>query len=205
MNSFNKFNCDDNNWSSTCTDSGGANNSVTRKTLNYCEPLERRKKKKTRAKAPHTHTTHNTKKKKRKKKEHGKVSITSLLNSCSPSVTSIPASLTSLPHTQPRWQERWTLNAEQPRWQELHSHRWLNDWQCNSIQVQPTKKKKKVWKTQVKKTQWVIDINHIYMYNIYTAIQNMIFLTSGWTKGIDDLGGGGCQGGGGGEQLEGKG
>ena len=56
----------------------------------------------------------------------------------------------------------------------------------------------------MKKTQWVIDINHIYMYNIYTAIQNMIFLTSGWTKGIDDLGGG-VPGRGGGNSWKGKG
>lgn len=150
MNSFNKFNCDDNNWSSTCTDSGGANNSVTRKTLNYREPLERRKKKL----GPRLHTHTQCIIQKKKKKEHGKVSITSLLNSCSPSVTSIPALLTSLPHTQPRWQERWTLNAEQPRWQELHSHRWLND---NAIQYkynQPKKNKQKNKKQKFEKLKW---------------------------------------------------
>ena len=148
MNSFNKFNCDDNNWSSTCTDSGGANNSVTRKTLNYCEPLERRKKK-TRAKAPHTHTTHNTKK---KKKNMGRlVSHRCWILAAPAWLPSLPRSRLSHTHSHAgRNAERWTLNSHAGR-NFIHIDDWMTD---NAIQYKYNQPKKTNKKQKFEKLKW---------------------------------------------------
>lgn len=143
MNSFNKFNCDDNNWSSTCTDSGGANNSVTRKTLNYREPLERRKKKL--GPRLHTHTQRIIQKK--KKRNMGRlVSHRCWILAAPAWLPSLPRSRLSHTHSHAgRNAERWTLNSHAGR-NFIH----IDDWMTMQFNTSTTNQKKINKKTKNK-------------------------------------------------------
>ena len=145
MNSFNKFNRDDNNWSSTCTDSGGANNSVTRKTLNYCEPLERVKKTKKLGPRLHTHTQRIIPKKKKKKNMGRLVSHRCWILAAPAWLPSLPRSRLSHTHSHAgRNAERWTATLAGT------SFTSMTEWLTMQFNTSTTNQKNKTKKQKTK-------------------------------------------------------